>query len=173
MTRADEKAGAHYHYFTEAMRRVETALHGQLARSDLVPEGWAEIARRRAPPGRVRVTLRLDADVEAFFRAQGAGHLARMNDVLAAYMHARVAGVVRGAEAAGGSILGAMKAREADEARVAEVRRQFTAAIEADRARRDAEYAALPEEAKRRLRIEELKAAAAARKRGVVGKRLP
>lgn len=125
------------------------------------------------PPGRVRVTLRLDADVDAFLRAQGAGHLTRMNDVLAACMPARVAGMVQGGEAAGGSIPGAMTARGADEARVVEVRRPFTAALEADRARRDAEHAALPEEAKRRLRMEELKAAATARKRGAVGRRLP
>jgi uncharacterized protein (DUF4415 family) len=37
-------------------------------------------------PKRVRVTLRLDEDVLAWFRAQGVGHQARMNAALRAYM---------------------------------------------------------------------------------------
>jgi uncharacterized protein (DUF4415 family) len=174
MTRNAEKKGAHYHYFAEAMRRVEAALHGQLARSDLIPDGWAAIARRPPRPAKAQITLRLDGDVLAFFRGMGAGYQTRMNDVLAAYMHARVAGVVRGAEAAGGSVLAAMQAREADEARLATLRRQMIAATEADQARRAAEFEALPEAGKRKVRLEELKRLAALRKQGVgVGGKVP
>ncbi len=164
MAKIPDKQAAAYHYFTDAMRRVEEALHGQLAKSDLLPDGWAEIARRRGPPGRVRVTLRVDADVVGFFKGMGAGHLVRMNDVLAAYMHARVAGVVRGAEAAGGSVLAAMAEREAEEARMQERLRRIGAGFEAERARRAATDAAMSEGDRRRLRLAELKAAAEGRK---------
>ncbi|MDF1721572.1 MAG: BrnA antitoxin family protein [Minwuia sp.] len=38
--------------------------------------------------GKTPVTLRIDADVLAWFKAQGKGHLTRMNAVLRAYMAA-------------------------------------------------------------------------------------
>ncbi len=44
------------------------------------------------------MTMRMDADVLRFFKSMGAGHLTRMNEVLRTYMHARLAGVIRGAE---------------------------------------------------------------------------
>lgn len=50
-------------------------------------------------PVKEKLTLRLDADVAAFFRAFGPGHLTRMNAVLRAFMLARQADVVQGAEA--------------------------------------------------------------------------
>lgn len=60
-----------------------------------LPEGWRGIARanprRRA---KTRVTLRLDADVAAWFRETGPGHQTRMNAVLRCYMLAREAEVV-------------------------------------------------------------------------------
>jgi uncharacterized protein (DUF4415 family) len=37
-------------------------------------------------PGKKPVTVRLDADVLEWFKAQGKGHLTRMNAVLRAYM---------------------------------------------------------------------------------------
>ena len=40
------------------------------------------------PPGKTSVHLRVDADVLAWFKAQGRGHLTRMNAVLRAYMEA-------------------------------------------------------------------------------------
>jgi hypothetical protein len=40
------------------------------------------------PPGKTSVHLRIDADVLAWFKAQGRGHLTRMNAVLHAYMDA-------------------------------------------------------------------------------------
>ena len=46
---------------------------------------YAEIV---VPPGKVSVHLRVDADVLAWFKAQGRGHLTRMNAVLRAYMEA-------------------------------------------------------------------------------------
>ncbi len=162
MAKIPDKAAASYHYFADAMRRVEGALQGQMALSGLIPDGWAEIALRRGPPGRTRVTLRVDSDVLAFFKGMGAGHLGRMNDVLAAYMHARVAGVVHGADVPGGRALAAIEAEAAASAKRRDMLRRFADG----QAREEAARAALPEAEKRRLRLAELKAAAEARKRG-------
>jgi len=52
------------------------------------PEDWAEAAAHRGLPVPVRkeqIALRVDADVLAWFRAQGAGWQTRMNEVLKAY----------------------------------------------------------------------------------------
>jgi hypothetical protein len=46
----------------------------------------------------VHLTMRVDEDVVRFFKSMGAGHLVRMNDVLRSFMHARLAGVLRGAD---------------------------------------------------------------------------
>ncbi|GAB1362228.1 hypothetical protein MASR1M32_14640 [Rhodobacter sp.] len=40
----------------------------------------------------------VEADVLRFFRSLGLGHTTKMADVLAAFMHARLAGVVKGPE---------------------------------------------------------------------------
>jgi uncharacterized protein (DUF4415 family) len=48
---------------------------------------WTK-ARLVLPPGKNNVTLRLDRDVLAWFRAGGKGFHARMNAVLRAYMEA-------------------------------------------------------------------------------------
>ena len=44
------------------------------------------------------MNLRLEADVVKFFKSMGEGYGPRINDVLRSYMHARLAGVIRGAE---------------------------------------------------------------------------
>lgn len=50
-------------------------------------EFWKS-ARVVMPPGKTSVHLRLDIDVLEWFRAQGKGHLSRMNAVLRSYMEA-------------------------------------------------------------------------------------
>jgi len=53
-----------------------------------VPKDWAEAVAHRGLPVPVRkeqIALRVDADVLAWFRAQGAGWQTRMNEVLKAY----------------------------------------------------------------------------------------
>jgi uncharacterized protein (DUF4415 family) len=56
---------------------------------DVAPLGidWSK-ARIVLPPGKENVTLRLDRDVLAWFRATGKGFHTRMNAVLRAYMDA-------------------------------------------------------------------------------------
>ena len=46
----------------------------------------------------MKVNLRLEADVVKFFKSMGPDYGPRINDVLRSYMHARLAGVIRGAE---------------------------------------------------------------------------
>jgi uncharacterized protein (DUF4415 family) len=50
-------------------------------------EFWSS-ARVVMPSGKTSVHLRLDSDVVEWFRANGKGHLARMNAVLKAYVEA-------------------------------------------------------------------------------------
>lgn len=50
-------------------------------------EFW-RTARVAMPAGKTSVHLRVDADVLAWFKAQGRGHLTRMNAVLRSYMEA-------------------------------------------------------------------------------------
>jgi uncharacterized protein (DUF4415 family) len=65
-----------------------------------IPEEWHEIWRERdrRDEKQVRVTLRLDAEVVRFFRSMGKGYQPRMNRVLRAFMHDRLAGLVAGPE---------------------------------------------------------------------------
>ena len=66
-------------------------------------EFWRN-ARVVVPPGKKSVHLRVDTDVLAWFKAQGRGHLTRMNAVLRSYMeahkHDQQAGVVAGSSSA-------------------------------------------------------------------------
>jgi uncharacterized protein (DUF4415 family) len=55
-----------------------------------LPEGFWDNARLvfPEPPGKTSVHLRLDSDVLDWFKAQGKGHLTRMNAILRAYYDA-------------------------------------------------------------------------------------
>jgi uncharacterized protein (DUF4415 family) len=54
---------------------------------ELEDDFWRH-ARIVVLPGETSVHLQLDADVLAWFKAQGRGHLTRMNAVLRAYLEA-------------------------------------------------------------------------------------
>jgi uncharacterized protein (DUF4415 family) len=92
------KQRKHYSYMMDAMQRLEWDLHHHIEATSRIPDEWHEIAKRRGPQPKVKVTMRLDTDVLRFFKSMGAGHLPRMNEVLVSYMQARLAGVIRGAE---------------------------------------------------------------------------
>lgn len=94
------KAAVHYHYMADAMRRLEWDLHHRIEVTGRIPVEWHEIAREEPRVGTERVSLRLDRDVVKFFRSMGLGYGPRINRVLRSYMHARLAGVIRGAETA-------------------------------------------------------------------------
>jgi uncharacterized protein (DUF4415 family) len=102
-----------YHYLADVLRDLETDLRRGMQYSPAIPEDWHEIARRAPVPQKVKLTLRLDTDVAAFFRAFGPGHLTRMNAVLRAFMLARQAEVVKGAEAVEYEMTDAERLRDA------------------------------------------------------------
>lgn len=97
-TRTATQTRAHYHHLATTLRDLETDLRWGLDGSARIPPEWHDIAQGVPAPSKVPVTLRLDEDVAKFFRSMGAGHLPRMNAVLRSFMHARLAGVVKGPE---------------------------------------------------------------------------
>ncbi len=95
---ASRKVLAQYHHLAQNFRELEEDLRWGLEDSPRIPAEWHVIAQRPDVPFKTKITLRLDGDVIAFFKAMGRGHLTRMNAVLRAFMQARLAGVVKGAE---------------------------------------------------------------------------
>lgn len=85
-------------YMMDVMRRLEWDLHNTIELTGRIPEAWHEIATATPRSAKEKVTLALEADVLKFFRSMGEGYGPRINDVLKSYMHARLAGVIRGAE---------------------------------------------------------------------------
>ena len=97
-TKAETARRINYHYMADAMRRLEWDLHQKVLTEGRIPEAWHEIARERGEAKRIRVTIALEEDVVRFFRGMGEGYGPRMNAVLRAFMHARLAGLLRGGE---------------------------------------------------------------------------
>ena len=85
-------------YMMDVMRRLEWDLHNTIELTGRIPEEWHAIATATPRAAKVKVTLALEADVVKFFKSMGEGYGPRINDVLRSYMHARLAGVIRGAE---------------------------------------------------------------------------
>ena len=85
-------------YMMDVMRRLDWDLHNSIEMTGRIPEEWHEIAAATPRTVKDKVTLRLEADVVKFFKSMGPDYGPRINDVLRSYMHARLAGVIRGAE---------------------------------------------------------------------------
>jgi uncharacterized protein (DUF4415 family) len=98
LSRLTPKRTAHYTYMMDVMRRLEWDLHQRIEDTGRIPPEWHEIASARPTAPKVRVHMTLEADVVRFFRSMGPGYGPRINDVLKSWMHARLAGVIRGAE---------------------------------------------------------------------------
>lgn len=96
--RTAEMRRANYHYMADAMRMLEWDLHSTILDRMRIPEEWHEIARQKPTPKKTRVTLRLDSDLVAFFRSMGPDWQVRVNRLMSVWMHARLAGVIRGGE---------------------------------------------------------------------------
>jgi len=142
-TRTATQTRAHYHHLASTLRDLETDLRWGLDGSARIPPEWHAIAQGVPAPRKVPVTLRLDEDVARFFRSMGAGHLPRMNAVLRSFMHARLAGVVKGPE-------DVAYAPSPEEVRNATMR----ARIEQARAKTEAEAAGMSDVQKRRAKVE-------------------
>ena len=97
-SKAEAARRVNYHYMADVMRRLEWDLHQKILTEGRVPDAWHELARGRGTGKRVRVTLMIEEEVLRFFRSLGEGYGPRMNRVLAAFMHARLAGVLEGGE---------------------------------------------------------------------------
>ncbi|MBB3993293.1 uncharacterized protein (DUF4415 family) [Sulfitobacter undariae] len=89
----------HQNYFVDLMKQIEWDLHQEMLNEGRVPDAWHEIARSKMRQGKTRITLRLEDDVVKFFRKMGPRYQQRMNDVLSAWMHGRLAGLIKGPDA--------------------------------------------------------------------------
>ncbi|MFN3279233.1 MAG: BrnA antitoxin family protein [Paracoccus hibiscisoli] len=98
ITKAEGTRRANYHYMADAMRMLEWDLHSTVMARMRIPDDWHRIAQEKGTAPMTRVTLRLDADVVAFFRSMGPDWQVRVNRLMAAWMHARLAGLIEGAE---------------------------------------------------------------------------
>ncbi|WP_284263102.1 BrnA antitoxin family protein [Roseicyclus amphidinii] len=87
----------HHYYMVDALRRFEWDMHQRIWLDQRIPVEWHDIATRRERD-KIRLTLRVDADVVKWFRSMGPGYQPRMNDVLRAFMHAKLAGLLHGEE---------------------------------------------------------------------------
>lgn len=85
-------------YMMDVMRRLEWDLHNTIELTGRIPEAWHQIATATPRQAKLRVCVALEADVLKFFKSMGEGYGPRINDVLRSYVHARLAGVIRGAE---------------------------------------------------------------------------
>ena len=88
----------HFGFATDALEMIEHDLMNRLWDRNGCPPEWHEIARDkdRRDSRRTRCTVAFDADVVKFFKALGPGYQVRMNRVLRAFMHMRLARVVHG-----------------------------------------------------------------------------
>lgn len=98
VTKAEGTRRANYHYMADAMRMLEWDLRSTVMARMRIPDEWHQIAQEKGTAAKTRVTLRLDADVVAFFRSMGPDWQVRVNRLMAAWMHARLAGLIEGAE---------------------------------------------------------------------------
>lgn len=87
-----------WYYAVDARRMIEYDLHSVAHKLRCLPREWDEIweDQDRRDPKKVPVTIRLDADVVKFFKAMGEGYQPRINRVLRAFMHYRLAGMIEG-----------------------------------------------------------------------------
>ena len=85
-------------YGVDALRMIEHDIHDVVRDLGALPMEWHEIAADpdRRDGKRVRCTVAFDADVVRFFKAMGPGYQRRMNRVLRAFMHFRLAKIVDG-----------------------------------------------------------------------------
>ncbi|MCT4610948.1 MAG: BrnA antitoxin family protein [Pelagimonas sp.] len=85
-------------YGVDAMKMIEEDLHKVLGTLRQCPREWHHIweDEDRRDSKRTRCTVAFDADVVKFFKAMGPGYQKRMNRVLRAYMHFRLAKIMRG-----------------------------------------------------------------------------
>jgi uncharacterized protein (DUF4415 family) len=72
------------------MKRIETLRDEDIDYTDIpaLDEDFFKNARVLVPPGKRQLTIRLDADVLAWLKAQGKGYQSRINAILRMYYEA-------------------------------------------------------------------------------------
>jgi uncharacterized protein (DUF4415 family) len=98
MTKTEAAERAAYHHLGDTLKSLEAALDEGLTGGGFIPEEWRAVAQAAPEAPRVRLSLRLDEDVVKFFRLMGVSYQGRINQVLRAFMLARLARVVPGPE---------------------------------------------------------------------------
>ncbi len=98
MTKAEASRRASYHHLAETLTSLEAALNAGLTGGGFIPEDWRHVAQRAPDARGAKITIRLDEDVLKFFRLMGVNYQGRINQVLRAFMLARLAKVVPGPE---------------------------------------------------------------------------
>ena len=98
MTKMTARQNAQYYYMMDAMRRFEWDMHTKIEQSGRIPAEWHELVKERVVHVKRQVNLGLEEDVLKFFRSMGRGYGERINLILKSFMHARLAGVVEGAD---------------------------------------------------------------------------
>lgn len=95
MSKADLK---HWGFGVDAIKMIEYDLMGYLHETRALPRDWDEIweEQDKRDPKRVKVTISLDDDVVKFFKGLGPGYQPRINRVLRAFMHFRLAKIING-----------------------------------------------------------------------------
>lgn len=149
LTKAERDRAIAYHDLACTMRDLEADLRWGLNDSQRLPRAWFEMLKEPALPRKVKLTLRLDEDVVAFFRTMGAFHLTKMNRVLRSFMLARLAGVATGPEMVG--------YRPTAEEEERSLRREVLTLVERETQAREAAEQQASDAEKRRARIAYLK----------------
>lgn len=72
----------------EMRERGETETRADAPALSLDAQFWDNAHVVMPPPGKSSIHLRIDSDVLEWFKAQGRGHLTRMNAVLRSFMEA-------------------------------------------------------------------------------------
>ena len=98
LTEMSKAERLNFMYAVDAMQMVEKDLHDVMWDRRGCPRDWHEIweDKDRRDSKRTRCTVAFDADVVKFFKAMGPGYQHRMNRVLRAFMHYRLAKVIEG-----------------------------------------------------------------------------
>ncbi|WP_292025533.1 BrnA antitoxin family protein [Maritimibacter sp. UBA3975] len=88
-------------YLVDRMQQVEWDLHQPIVDRWAIPPAWKDLAARTPRREKVRITIRVEEDVVKFFKSLGAGYQVKMNEVLASFMHAKLAGLLVDEDAIG------------------------------------------------------------------------
>lgn len=84
----------HWNYMFDRMNQLEWDLHFPTARNWAIPAKWHDIAARTKRGEKVKITMWVEKDIVRFFKSLGHPYQPKMNEVLGAFMEAKIAGVL-------------------------------------------------------------------------------